>query len=218
MKKAITLIFIFALLAGLAFATEQETHTIRLKSVVQNIRPEIQLKITSVNGNSSSQGATNSANDGRGNVFDGTNNYSLGGSDGIEIFSISEGGTVTFQAVLKNETNTNESYQLTFGGGVFTGVSRYGEENGTRGPETITTSVGTEITASTSDKGIQSITLGSGESTNKPVIVSFHGALDKDVTYRNDVVLATAVYAYPEDKTINSNTYYADVTLTVALV
>ena len=216
MKKAITLIFIFALLAGLAFATEQETHTIRLKSVVQNIRPEIQLKITSVNGNSSSQGATNNANDGRGNVFDGSNIYSYDGT--VEIFSINEGGSVTFQAVLKNGTNTNESYQLTFGGGVFTGVSRYGEENGVRGPETITTYVGTEITSSTSDKGIQSITLGSGESSNKPVIVSFHGALDKDVTYRDDVILASAVYAYPEDKTINSNTYYADVTLTVALI
>ena len=216
MRKAITLILIFALLAGLAFATEQETHTIRLKSVVNNVRPEIQLKITSVNGNSSNQVATNNANDGRGNVFDGTNIYSYDGT--VEIFSINEGGTVTFQAVLKNETNTNEVYQLSFGGGVFTGVSRYGEENGVRGPETITTSVGTVIDDSKSGKGIQSISLGSGESTNKPVVVAFQGALDKDVTYREDVILATAVYAYPEDKTINSNTYYADVTLTVSLV
>jgi hypothetical protein len=216
MRKAITLILLFALLAGLAFASEQETHTIRLKSVVENIRPEIQLKITSVNGNSSNQAATNNANDGRGNVFDGSNIYSYDGT--VEIFSINEGGTVTFQAVLKNETNTNEVYQLSFGGGVFTGVSRYGEENGVRGPETITTSVGTVIDDSKSDKGIQSISLGSGESSNKPVIVAFHGALDKDVTYRDDVILATAVYAYPEDKTINSNTYYADVTLTVSLV
>ena len=216
MKKAIAIIIIFTLLAGLAFAT-QETHTIRLKSVVDNVRPEIQLKITSVNGNSSSQGATNSANDGRGNVFDGSNIYSNDGT--VEIFSINEGGSVTFQAVLKNATNTNESYQLTFGGGVFTGVSRYGEENGVRGPETITTSVGTVIDDSKSGKGIESITLDSSvSSTNKPVIVAFHGNLDKDVTFRDDVVLATAVYSYPEDKTINSNTYYADVTLTVALV
>ena len=113
MKKAITLILIFALLAGLAFATEQETHTIRLKSVVQNIRPEIQLKITSVNGNSSSQGATNNANDGRGNVFDGSNIYSYDGT--VEIFSINEGGSVTFQAVLKNDTKTNEVYQRAHG-------------------------------------------------------------------------------------------------------
>ena len=216
MKKAITLILLFALLAGLAFANEEETHTIRLKSEVESVRPVIQLKITSVNGNSSNQAATNNANDGNGNVFDGTNIYSYDGT--VEIFSINEGGTVTFQAVLKNETNTNEVYQLSFGGGVFTGVSRYGEENGVRGPEMIKTSVGTVIDDSRSGKGIQSIALGAGDTTNKPVIVSFLGPLDKDVTYRDDVILAVAEYIYPEDKTINSNTYYADVTLTVSLV
>ena len=206
------------MVACLVFASEQEVHTIVLKSVVENIRPEIQLKITSVNGNSSNQVATNSANDGRGNVFDGTNSYTLSQDGAVEIFSISEGGTVTFQAVLKNETNTNESYRLEFSDGVFNGVSRYGEENGVRGPESITTYVGTQIDDSKSGKGIQSITLGAGDSANKPVIVAFHGALDKSVTYRDDVVLATAVYEYPEDRTINSNTYYANVTLTVSLV
>ena len=219
MKKAITVILILALLAGFSFAIE-ETHTIRLKSVVENIRPVIQLKITSINGNSSTDNAgTNAGTENHGpNVFDGTNIYSFNDDNAIEIFSINKGGSVTFQAILTNDTNTDERYSLTFGGGVFTNVSRYGEKGGTRGPDRITTSVGTVIDESKADKGIESITLGVSDSANKPVIVAFHGDLDKEYTYRNDVVLAVATYEYPEDPTINSDTYYADVTLTVSKI
>ena len=218
MKKAITVLMILALLAGFSFALE-ETHIIRLKSVVENIRPVIQLKITSIDGKSQNKSGTNAGSEEQGpNAFDGTNIYSFNNDNAIEIFSINKGGSVTFQAVLTNDTNTNEMYSLSFGGGVFTNVSRYGEKGGTRGPDSITTSVGTVIDESKNGKGIENISLGVSDSSNKPVVVAFHGDLDKEYTYRNDVVLAVATYDYPEDPTINSDTYYADVTLTVSLV
>ena len=218
MKKAITVIMILALLAGFSFALE-ETHTIRLKSVVDNIRPVIQLKITSINGKSQNKAGTNAGTEEHEpNAFDGTNIYSFNNDNAIEIFSINKGGSVTFQAILTNDTNTNEMYSLSFGGGVFTNVARYGEKGGTRGPDSITTSVGTVIDESKNGKGIESISLGVSDSSNKPVIVAFHGDLDKEYTYRNDVVLAVATYEYPEDPTINSDTYYADVTLTVSKI
>lgn len=216
MKKAITVIMIFALLAGFLFAT-QETHTIRLKSVVENVRPVFQLKITSINDNSAEGNTSTNAGNNGSKVFDGNNIYAFNDDNAIEIFSISKGGSVTFQAVLANKTNTSETYSLSFGGGVFTNISRYNEKGGTRGPESIKTSLVTVIDESNKNKGISSIEFGTSDTQNKPVIVSFAGDLDTG-TFGNNVVLASAVYEYPADPTIDSDTYYADVTLTVSLV
>ncbi|MBR4426350.1 MAG: hypothetical protein IKS77_01490 [Spirochaetales bacterium] len=216
MKKVITILAILALAVGMIFAdAKSETHTIRIKSVVDNVRPVIQLKIANVSG------STNTGNNGDGNRFDGTNTYDdFDDDNAIQVFSINKGGTVTFQALLKNQTNTTEAYSLSFSGGVFEEVVRYGQTGGERTPSKITTAVGTEITSSNANKGIKSIALGTAtDQYNKPVVVTFEGQLNTTTfPLTNGVVLATAEYEYPADPTIDTGEYFADVTLTVAMI
>lgn len=214
MKKVITILAILALAVGMIFADDPqtETHTLRIKSVVDTVRPAFQLVLSeaSTNGNKSE--------------FDGTGSYPATNDGAIEVFSINDGGDVTFSAILVNQTNTKEAFKLSFSGGEFLQVTRYGE-SGTRGPSKITTSVGTVISAANSntDKGIASIAFdatASSTETNKPVIITFAGQLDLTVfkATTEGVTIATAKYEYPQDKTIDAGTYYADVILTVATV
>ena len=213
MKKVITILAVLTLVVGLAFATNpSETHTLHIKSVVNTVRPAFQLVLSTTSTNSSSAAFYNNKV--------GTNYTSPTGENAaVDVgFSISDGGSVTFSAVLKNATNTKEAFKLSFSGGEFGSVTRYGVP-APRGPQSITTEIATVIDATNEDKGIASIAYDSSVAsteTNKPIIITFDGQLDTSVFNVTDgVVIATAEYVYPEDKTIDAGTYYADVMLTV---
>ena len=212
MKKYLAIFVLFALIAGFAFADipPAQTQIIRIKSVVEyaTVDPVIRLVVSEIKSN-----ASNSPFDASKLTDDGS---------GVEVFSIKDGGKVFFQAVLTNQSQTGESYSLSFGGGEFTDVVRNGKDGGTRAPSAIVTSIGTTIDDRNRGKGIKSIefdSVTSASETNKPVIVRFQGILDTD-TFSVDegVVLATAEYDYPADSAIEGGTYFADVTLTVSAV
>lgn len=226
MKKVITILAILALVAGMAFADPepnastpvQETHTIRIKSVVTNIRPVFQLVLSSATSNVAAvntSGYDSITNNGETpNRFTGTNEYDpYDGTAAVNVgFSISEGGSVTFKAQLNNATNTCESYKLKFSGGEFTGIKRYNENSDNVGPSSIAVTAGTKPQAEGQDVGISSITAGNEDD----VTITFRGQLGNSVDL--PFTVATAVYTYNEDKTIDADTYYADVTLTVTSV
>ena len=225
MKKVITILAILVLAVGMIFADPepsndpvQETHTIRIKSVVTNIRPVFQLVLSSATSNVAAvntSGYNSITNNGETpNRFTGTNEYDpYDGTAAVNVgFSISEGGSVTFKAQLNNATNTCESYKLKFSGGEFTGIKRYNEESDNVGPSSIAVTAGTKPQVDGKDAGIASITAG----TENDVTINFKGQLGSTVTL--PLTVATAVYTYNEDKTIDADTYYADVTLTVTSV
>ncbi len=232
MKKAITILAVLALVIGFAFANDpttsnpdnqtaaprQETHVIRIKSVVANIRPVFQLVLTGATSNvsavnTSGFGSMTNAGDAANNLtpnrFTGDNDYNPYDDDNaVDIgFSLSEGGSVTFVAQLGNATNTCERYNLQFSGGEFTGIKRYNRESENKGPSKI------EITTGTvPDSGIDSIEKGSANDVN----VNFKGQIPSTTTL--PLTLATAKFVYDGDKTIDSDTYYADVSMTVTSI
>jgi hypothetical protein len=220
MKKAITILAIIAIVAGALFATS-ETHTVRIKADVNVIKPVFGLMMdgdtyktntatldgdtdytgdyTTEFGRNASYGMTGEEND---------NDNALAVS-----FKLDQGGTVTFNAVLLNNAKEISQYDLTFGDGVFT-VSKNGRPNQQHGPSSVEVTAGSDITG---------LDIADGDDAgdyDKKVNLDFDGKAISGVTNAAPKTLATAVYTYPEDLTIDAladdEFYYADVTLTVA--
>ena len=219
MKKVITILAILVVLVGSVFA---EDHKIKIKADVAERTPAFSLSLDSITTNGT-------------NKTDFGTNPTYYNETGVDVgFDLDENGSVTVTAYVvnsaQNHTKTNKSYTLEFSDGIFT-VNRNGVE-GTHAPASITTS------ALTTTTGIKTIVLGdvympnpdfddtqaeseenpativNSTATNKPVVITFSGATmtaDKDV--------ATAVYAYTADSTIDptasGNYYYADIIMTV---
>ena len=217
MKKAITILAVLIVLVGAVFAAE--THTVKIKADVNVIKPVFGLMM---DGN---EYKTNTATlDGETDYTgDYTTEFGRGVSYGMDddedalavSFKLDQGGTVTFNAVLLNNAKEISQYDLTFGDGVFT-VSKNGTGNQQHGPSSVAVTKGSNITGLT-------ITDGSATTPalyDKKVNLDFDGKAITGVTNSAPKTLATAVYTYPEDLTIDAlpqgQYYYADVTLTVA--
>ncbi len=222
MKKAITILAIIAIVAGAVFATS-ETHTVRIKADVNAIKPVFGLMM---DGNSyktntaALDGETDYTGDyttefGRAASYGMTNEATANDSALAVSFKLDQGGTVTFNAVLLNNAKEISQYDLTFGDGVFT-VSKNGIGNQQHGPSSVAVTKGSDITGLT-------ITDGSATTPalyDKKINLDFDGKAISGVSNNAPKTLATAVYTYPEDLTIDAlpqdQYYYADVTLTVA--
>ena len=222
MKKAITILAVLIVLVGAVFA--DETHTIKVKADVDVVIPVFGLKMSTPANNYVTNEAT--LVNRQGNTTEYTTEYGKGATYGMTdnanaidvAFNLDEEGSVTFQALLLNKAKQRETYNLTFGGGVFT-VSRQGTSGLSYGPDKITTSVGDDITGLSIALGNNAPTgqPAEGAATNKIVGLTFDG---KTVNDGINHVLAEAVYHYPGDETIdptlNGTFYYADVTLLIS--
>ena len=213
MKKLIAVLAIMVVLAGAVFAAE--THRITIKGDVTVVVPVFGLNLGTYTTNAATLTTVNT-------VAPYTTQYgaattygmtALDETDAIAVtFKLDKGGSVTFNAVLLNPAKQNASYTLEFGDGVFN-VSRNGiTENQKLAPKSITTEAkgaGTGVSTALGDAVGQS-------TTNKKIAVTFNGTtVDETLPY----TLATAVYAYDADPTIDPTTngafYYADVTMAV---
>ena len=202
MKKIFAVLAIMLVIIGAAFAAE-ETHTIKIKADVAEVVPAFQLELLSP--------ATSYTTNDTPNVFANAaayNGLTEGTAKDVN-FNLDQNGTVTVQCNLANLAKTNKSYTLTFGGGDFA-VKRQGTD-GIHSPSSVVSSAGANVVDTyTCEKGD-----GDG---NQPITVNFLGKTVQDAS----AVLATCVYSYTGDSTIDPNVngsfYYADITLTVSTV
>ena len=218
MKKLIAILAIMVVLVGVVFASE--THTVKIKADVNSIVPVFALKQGEYKTNTAT---LNTATEYTGDY---TTQYKDGESYGMTAandtenallvdFKLDQGGSVTFYAILLNNAKQIETYTLEFGGGVFT-VSKNGTANQQHGPQTVTVTKGDGITGLTIADGAAATTA----LYDKKIGLTFDGKAISGVSNDNPHTLATAVYTYPEDLTIDAlpagSYYYADVTLTVS--
>ena len=214
MKKLIAILTIAIVLVGAVFA-DTETHGIKVRAQVGETLPSFQLSFSTFKTN---------ANE---NVF-GTQNYAAQ-ADGSALdigFDLAAEDSAVFSLYLANKAKTNRVFTVTFSDGVFD-VSRNGSgvvadhAGQTYGPSSITTAVANGqaavVDAEANNAAIYEVALGNAQdATNKPITITFHGRTVKT----EDVVLATATYAYLGDDSIDPTTtetpyYYATVTMTV---
>ena len=215
MKKVIAILAVMIVLVGAVFAAE--THTIKVKSTIDEVLPVFQLMID----------LTKSAD-----YYTNANKVKFDNGTYAELtedpdtakdveFSLENGGDVTVKCYLANLAKTTHKYTLAFSDGVFAVARNKVTLNQTRAPKSITTSTGDNV------EDIYTITKGNALSnelvdpedetqgykplTNQAIEVQFHG---KTVETK-DVVLAQAVFNYAPDTTIDPGTYFADITLSI---
>ena len=196
MKKVLTVLAILVILTSAAFAAASETHTIRVKADVTQVVPAFQLWLGEAKTNATPT------------VFTDTASYDEYAAAAIDTgFNLDAAGTVTVVAKLANLAKINKIYTLTFSDGVFA-VKRNGSDD-TYGPSSIA------ATANTAEiVGITDIE----ETDDDEITVTFNGTT---VTAASPT-LATVVYTYPGDPTIDPNVggtfYYANIVMEVATV
>ena len=215
MKKLIAILAIMVVLAGALFA--DETHTVKIKADVNSIIPVFGLKQGGYKTNTATlDGETQYTGDYT-TEYDRASTYGMTSNDDALLvsFKLDQGGSVTFYAILLNNAKQIETYDLEFGGGVFT-VSKNGAPNQQHGPQTVTVTKGDNITGLTIADGAAATTA----LYDKKIGLTFDGKAISGVSNDNPHVLATAIYTYPQDLTIDAlpagSYYYADVTLTVS--
>ena len=209
MKKLIAILAIMVVLAGFVFAAtpasgDSETHKIKVKADVTEVVPQFQLWY-----------GTNKTNTTPADFANGVE-YTPYATAAIDVgFNLDANGSVTVTAVLANKAKINKAFDLAFSDGVFA-VKKNGQDD-THAPSSITTTAGDVITGTSSIAKV--IAANAQEAAaDAAVRVTFNGTT---VTATNPV-LATAVYAYTADPTIDPNPagefYYADIVLTVTAV
>ena len=206
MKKAITILAVLIVLVGAVFA--DETHTIRVKADVTEVLPAFQLALLTP----AQTYTTNKPAEGDPNVYGVANYDDLTDQTAKDInFNLDEAGTVNVEVYVANLAKTVKGFTFAFSDGVFNvsrnGVTNSGTEQNpvylTYGPNSITVSKGAEKT------GFYTTDL-----VNNVAKIKFTG---KTLTNtEKGSVVASAIYNYPGDTTIDPGTYYADITLTIA--
>jgi len=195
MKKVLTVLAILVILTSAAFAAA-ETHTIRVKADVTQVVPAFQLWLGEAKTNATPNDFTDTAS---------YNEYAAAAID--TDFNLDAAGTVTVVAKLANLAKINKIYTLTFSDGVFA-VKRNGSDD-TYGPTSIAATANTDEIA-----GITDIE----ETDDDEITVTFNGTTVTAVS----PTLATVVYSYPGDTTIDPNVggtfYYANIVMEVATV
>ena len=218
MKKLIAILMVLAIVAGSAFADKtSETHNVNIKADVTEVIPAFKLVV----GDTST--ATNTPETGDPNKFDNAQtSYTV--EYGDVGFNLDVGGSVTVYAKLANLPKQVQGYSLTFSDGVFS-VNR-NKAAGFLSPSSVAVTMGNNDTGIINMDGGGTITIDSPNQTGgtKPTVtgtaVTF--ALNGTTVTTNNATLATAVYTYTGDTSIDpiaSGTYYeATITLTVAAV
>lgn len=209
MKKVLTVLAVLVLLTGVVFA-EKETHTIKVKSIVDANLPAFQLilgEITTNNGTTPVKFANAKAyapytaaveDDPTTEVDEAVAEQNVYAS---AVNFASNGGTFTVTAKLANAAKQVKAYTLTFKNGVFT-VTRATDTSTIQAPASIVANT----TIANGTTGITSVGI-----NDASAIVTFNGATCSE----NGTILATATYTYEEDKDIIPGTYYADVVMEV---
>ena len=196
MKKVLTVLAILVILTSAAFAAASETHTIRVKADVTQVVPAFQLWLGEAKTNATPNDFTDTAS---------YNEYAAAAID--TDFNLDAAGTVTVVAKLANLAKINKIYTLTFSDGEFA-VKRNGSD-GTYGPSSIAATANTAEIA-----GITDI----DETDDDVITVTFNGT----TVTADSPTLATVVYSYPGDTTIDPNVggtfYYANIVMEVATV
>ena len=213
MKKVFAILLVLAVVAGCVFAdttTTTELHQMKVYSIVNEILPTFQLEY-----NGSSVTNAGKVNFTAQTTVPTNNTKETALNSNIDIGSETEtnGLTVSFSALLvadsdDNLAKTKKSFKLTFSDGVFDEVKRKGSETlGTLAPGKIEVAAGSVGSTQT---GITSITPTNTSLTEPYATVVFNGT-----TVSNAQTLATATYYYTGDPTIDMDTYYADILLTI---
>lgn len=226
MKKVLAIFLVLALVAGFVFAADSETHKIKIKSDVTSIIPVFGLrygtdatKIT--NSTTGPYTAAQIAEENSGlndddlhqysNRFGENASYSIDNAIDVN-FNLDEGGSVTIYAVLLNPAKQIETYNLTFGGGVF--AAKYHGDDHPVAPESIVTAPLASTNGVVASEGDDAE---SGETGNKVIGLTFNGYPVED---NLPLALASAVYTYKADNKVDllpeDEYYYADVTLLIS--
>ena len=222
MKKVLTILVVLALVCGAVFA--DETHTVRLKTIVGEIIPAFQLHEYSLVGNRDANNDGQADNDvlisnqltnADADVYE-TDNYAF--ANDVFVGDLSKYDvTVVFQAKLANKAKTTTDYKLTFEAGAFK-VSRNGVGFGENDPEQLLPVASQEIVAESVGArdgvvdSVTAVTTSIDNSGARVVKVDFNGAECKANTD-----LAQFKVQYTHDSTIDPTTtgYFANVTMTV---
>ena len=218
MKKLIAILAIMMVIVGAVFADptptpesgNSETHKLHVKSNVLEVVPAFQLWFG--DGTVATVEKTNATP----NDFVNGGSYDPYANAALYVgFTLDEGGDVTVVAVLANKAKINKAFDLAFSDGTFS-VNRNGQPE-TFGPTSITTTAGGVITGTSSIAKVKEANA-EAAAADAAVRVTFNGTT---VTATNPV-LATAIYSYTGDPTIDPNAtgeyYYADIVLTVTAV
>lgn len=228
MKKVIAIMMVLAIVAGAVFAAvgDKQTHSLTVKTVVDEKLPAFQLRftgktITEATANqittySLGNNATVSTND------DGTGTYKAetfvnntttdytDAADPLYVgFDLGTAGDhpATFEAYLVQNgegyyAKTYKSFTLEFGGGRFTGLKVKGGDitDVTKGdPKSITVTEGSLASG------------GSISASGRVATINFNG----DACPDEAVVVATAVYTWAGITNLDMGAYTADITLTI---
>ena len=220
MKKAITILAILivvvsAVFADLPTANDSESHTIRLKTIVQSVLPQFQLSAEITTGAKTNSDDTAQTNpNGTGTVSGDSNDFVNTGAylTLIDVADISETDIVAdVTASLVNTAKTGGVYRLDFNPGAFENLWWYDAESGkvqnTAGHYKHIDGVISDLEAGEAGTGHSVV-----ENGDYSVKVKFNGqeteALD----------LATFTVTYEKDTTIvdnNGTGYTADIVMTV---
>lgn len=213
MKKLIAILAIAIVLVGAVFA--DEAHNITIQADVTGIDPAFRL----VAGTGNSAVATNSPTTGNPVAFGAATDLTKAYGD--TGFNLDAGGSFTVYAKLANLPKQVQAYSLIFSDGVFS-VKR-NTAAGFLAPSSVAVTKGSNGTGVIDMAGGGTTTVSNPKvtGTTKPTVtcdaVTFK--LDGTTVTVADYLLATAVYTYPADTTIDptaANTYYeATITLTV---
>ena len=213
MKKVFAIIAIMVVLVGAVFAdgNPAETHTLHIKTVVDTIIPQFQLKIASTY--TDADYITN--NDNPINQFDDGASYRLGGNTDQTAIDVSDAvvldkdgeQAIVFSAIIANQPKTSShggtsrSWTLAFSGGAFA-VTKAGTD------ATITPTIATSNGADYND-GV-TIVLGTGNNANTATLT-----LTANQPSKAGIEIVKATYTWTGDRTVDPGTYETDVVMTV---
>ena len=212
MKKVFAILLVLAVVAGFVFADGGEKHIINIKSTVGEVKPSFKMSFKTAVTNSNQLAVDVATPAAYGTADSTSNSVDVG-------FDLSEGGDVSVVASIQKTkvtsgTTTTEkfaktvgTYYLTFSDGIFGSITANGAAHDDVEPSSITLS--SSYTTENAITGITSISL---DQTNHKATIHFNGT-----AMTNVYDLVTAKYTYAPDSTIDPDTYYADVVLTITV-
>ena len=209
MKKAITILAIFAIVIGSIFAANQtENHSIKLHTTIDEVVPVFHLVYKSASGTASSQVAIQTAEqstNGSNAAFtaNGAHDYTTESRSAVEVGDIAKGPiTVNFDVTISNPAKIVRAYDLTLNA---TGFA--------------VTHDGSPATTAITSKTLSGYAEHNGVNVTEKTANSIATATFTGKTCDDSTVLATYKVVYAQDRDADPTnagaTYTADVTLTI---
>ncbi len=219
MKKLFAILMVLVVISGALFAADSnpETHTIKMKTIVEAKLPKFQLefleqvKPTTAVGEEDLSDLTATSVSTNGSTVTWKAGESYNGASEVRVADLSQHDVdVTFQAILANSSERIQArqYTITFTAGDFT-VIRNKVENQKHSATTY------EVTKKLEDVTYATVKDATAEGTADAITVQFTGLHQDGVA--NGAVLAKFHAVYPQDNSIDPSEagYEASVTMTV---